>query len=389
MSAERSAAPWLVPLCASASLLQSVYVAVRVLLSYRVLELDGGGAAVGALTAAYSLAPLLIAIPVGRVVDGRFLSVTLRAGAIVSVVAVLVIAVADSIPALAVGSVVLGVGNLLTMVASQSYIPHHGDDARFDRRFGTFSLWVSVGQTGGLPVAGSVASTSVGTTGALVVMAAIAGLASAVTFIPGLDTPASTVPTSSAVRQSTTSMLADRGMRAAIFSSLIVLSSIDLLAAYLPLLGDALGWSVLTVTVVLTARSVASIVSRVLLPRLLDRVPRRALLIAGTAATAVPVAVLPLAEHPAFAAVSMSIAGFFWGIAQPLTMTWVASSTLPSSRGAALSLRMTGNRLGQVLIPAAAGLLVSATGIGAVFIVTGALLSLAGVSTWRNTSNGR
>lgn len=54
-----------------------------------------------------------------------------------------------------------------------------------------------------------------------------------------------------------------------------------------------------------------------------------------------------------------------------------------SSRGAALSLRMTGNRLGQVFIPAAAGVMLSSTGIGAAFVTTGALLSAAAASTWR------
>ena len=41
---------------------------------------------------------------------------------------------------------------------------------------------------------------------------------------------------------------------------------------------------------------------------------------------------------------------------------------------------MTGNRLGQVFIPAAAGVMVSSTGIGAVFVTTGALLSIAAAS---------
>jgi MFS family permease len=388
MIPDRSASAWLRPLCATAGLLQAVYIAARVLMTYRVLEVGGGGAAVGALTAAYSLAPLLIAIPIGRLVDGRFLSSTLRIGAVVSVIAVLAIAFADTLAGLAAGSVLLGVGNLLTMVAAQSYIPHHGDHDQFDRRFGTFSLWVSIGQAGGLPVGGAVASTGLGTTGALVVMACIAAVATVVTALPGLNTPAAATSSVTVERQKTSSMLSDSGMRAAIFSSLIVLSSIDLMAAYLPLLGNAKGWTVLTVTIVLTARSVASIVSRMFLPRLLAGVPRRALLVAGTAATALPVAMLPLFGHPAWAVFLMSIAGFFWGIAQPLTMTWVASSTQPSSRGAALSLRMTGNRLGQVFIPAAAGVMVSGTGIGAVFVTTGALLSIAAASTWRNTRGG-
>ncbi|OZC63616.1 MFS transporter [Rhodococcus sp. 15-725-2-2b] len=377
---------WLRPLCAVAGLLQAVFTAVRVLLSYRVLELGFGGLAIGVLTALYSLVPLLIAIPIGRLVDTRLLSITLRGGAVVTFAAVMLIGFATNLPALAVGSVILGIGNLLTMVAAQSYIPHHGAAEDFDRRFGTFSLWVSIGQTGGLPLAGVVASTSLHTSGAVFVMAAVAAAAAIVSWLPGLNSTAPRRDTASRrQRGSIRSMIADPGMRAAIFSSLMVLTAIDLVSAYLPLLGERLGWTVLTVTVILTARSVASVASRLFLPLLLDNVSRRALLISGTGVSALPIAALPISTHPAIAVLFMVVAGFFWGIAQPLTMTWVANLAPPGNRGSALSLRMTGNRLGQVFIPIAAGGVASVTGIGAVFVTTGALLSIAAATTWRNT----
>ncbi|WP_341482156.1 hypothetical protein [Arthrobacter gengyunqii] len=41
---------------------------------------------------------------------------------------------------------------------------------------------------------------------------------------------------------------------------------------------------------------------------------------------------------------------------QPLTMTLVSAAVPPEARGAALALRLLGNRVGQVLLPAAAGL---------------------------------
>ncbi|WP_256981266.1 MULTISPECIES: MFS transporter [unclassified Rhodococcus (in: high G+C Gram-positive bacteria)] len=369
-----------------AGLLQAVFTAVRVLLSYRVLELGFGGLAIGVLTALYSLVPLLIAIPIGRLVDTRLLSITLRGGAVVTFAAVMLIGFATNLPALAVGSVILGIGNLLTMVAAQSYIPHHGAAEDFDRRFGTFSLWVSIGQTGGLPLAGVVASTSLHTSGAVFVMAAVAAAAAIVSWLPGLNSTAPRRDTASRrQRGSIRSMIADPGMRAAIFSSLMVLTAIDLVSAYLPLLGERLGWTVLTVTVILTARSVASVASRLFLPLLLDNVSRRALLISGTGVSALPIAALPISTHPAIAVLFMVVAGFFWGIAQPLTMTWVANLAPPGNRGSALSLRMTGNRLGQVFIPIAAGGVASVTGIGAVFVTTGALLSIAAATTWRNT----
>ncbi len=55
----------------------------------------------------------------------------------------------------------------------------------------------------------------------------------------------------------------------------------------------------------------------------------------------------------------------------------VAGATVPASPGAALSLRMTGNWLGQVSTSAATGVVVPPGGTGAVFVTTGAMLPLA------------
>ena len=126
-------------------------------------------------------------------------------------------------------------------------------------------------------------------------------------------------------------------------------------------------------------------VSRACLSPLLRWVPRRALLISGTAATVIPVAVLPVFADPWAAAVLMVVAGFFWGIAQPLSMTWVAQLVPPGHRGSALSLRMTGNRLGQVIIPIGAGGLAAVSGVGVVFAATATMLSAAAAVTWHST----
>jgi hypothetical protein len=61
---------WFVILCATTALAHAVYAAVRVMISYRALELGGDGATVGVRTTVYSLVPLIAALPIGRAVDG-------------------------------------------------------------------------------------------------------------------------------------------------------------------------------------------------------------------------------------------------------------------------------------------------------------------------------
>ena len=66
-------------------------------------------------------------------------------------------------------------------------------------------------------------------------------------------------------------------------------------------------------------------------------------------------------------------------MSQPLSWWSPAWSTRPSA--SALSLRLTGNRLAQVAVPALAGSLTGTFGPGAVFVTSGLLTGTAAVST--------
>ena len=119
------------------------------------------------------------------------------------------------------------------------------------------------------------------------------------------------------------------------------------------------------------------------LRRLSRRLGRRPLLVGSVALSALGLAVtvvpLPLS---ALALVVVAV-GFGLGAGQPLTMSWLAESTPPGLRGRAMSLRLTGNRLGQVLVPSVAGLLAAGTGAGGALVLTATALGAAGVTALR------
>lgn len=377
---------WFAVLCLATALLQAVYAAVRVIISYNALEL-ADSTVVGILTAAYSLIPLLVAIPIGRMVDGAHASAVLRVGAVVTVVAVGLVLLGDSIALLAAGSVLLGTGHMLTIVSGQGYIPLKSPPGQYDRQFAGLTLWVSVGQFAGIPLVGLLSTRDstghVDTSLALTAAAALAVLAAGVCTAPALRCRVQPTAAPRPPVQSTRSMLSTTGMRPAIYSSLVVLASLDVTTAYLPVLGEQHGFSVMTVTAILTARAAAAMVSRVLLTRMLGVVPRPWLLVSGTLCSAVPIALVPAFPHPVVTGSLMAAAGFFWGLAQPLTMTWVTGLVAPTDRASALSLRITGNRIGQVAIPLAAAVASGPAGTGTVFVLTAGLLAGAAVSTWR------
>lgn len=377
---------WLLLLCTATALLHATFQSVRVLVSYRVLALGGDAAVIGVVTALFALVPLVLAVPLGRAIDRRHAAGILRAGVVVSVAGALIIALSPDLLVLGLGNAVLGLGQLLVTVSGQAFVSILSPPGELDRGFAGITLGVSVGQAIGVPLAGVIAAASNGetveTTPALLVMTVLAAMA--LPFVVGLrEPPGSGRTPDDAPPQSVLSMLRTRGMKPAMFSSLVVLASVDIVVAYLPLLGEEFGFGVLLVSALLTARTVASIVSRAVLPWALRTIPRRRLLLSATACTALPVAALPFLPNPWALGALLALCGAFWGFGQPLTMTWVVELVAPADRASALAVRLTGNRLGQVSVPLAAGAIAGVAGTASVFLVTAGLLSAAAVSTWR------
>ena len=81
-------------------------------------------------------------------------------------------------------------------------------------------------------------------------------------------------------------------------------------------------------------------------------------------------------QSPNILALLVFVAGFMSGFGQPLTMSLISKATDEKDRALAVSARLTGNRLGQFLLPILAGLLASGAGAGAVFWAMAGLLGL-------------
>ena len=68
------------------------------------------------------------------------------------------------------------------------------------------------------------------------------------------------------------------------------------------------------------------------------------------------------------------------GIASTLTLSGVMYLAPPEVCGTALTLRMTGNRIGQIVFPTLAGLLAATTGVAGILLAIGVGLAASGVA---------
>jgi MFS family permease len=360
----------------------AVYVA-RPVTSYRLLGLGHGATAVGLVAAAYALLPLVLAIPLGRRTDRRHGSRLLVAGCTLETAACAALSLVRSPVGLGAASALLGTGHLAVALGSQSVIAHESADERHDEHFALLTAGVSVGQLVG-PLAGGLLlghRTSVAATGhallvATVVAAAAAVLAGMAQRNGGADPAVETAGAPTRV----TEILRTRGVAAAIFTSVAALSATDIFTAYMPVLGEQRHIRPALVGVILALRAGASLVSRIGITRIVQRVGRERLIALNAVASAAALVGLTLVHDVALLAILAIVIGAGLGFAQPLSMTIVVQLVPVHVRASALAVRLTGNRLGQVAAPAAAGVVAGSAGASSVFWLTSGLLVASGLT---------
>lgn len=375
---------WFLTLLGGALLLQAATAVARPLASYRALEIGMSASELGLVAAAFAIAPVLLALSIGRTVDRVGPYPFLVASALGLAVSIGAIAIVGSPAALLLSIAVLGLSQLAYVVANQTLIGSRSHAAAFDGRYGHLSFMASFGQLLG-PAAAGLIVTAGGPDGLVIALGFGAVLAlGALPVVIGLrrrDHGGSVrSPAVDAVRQPVISILRMPGMMPAMLASLTVLATMDILVVYLPALGEERGLSVATVGALLAVRAGASMASRLWLGRLVRLVGRERLMVGSLGVAAASVIALPFLPVAAMFVV-MAVAGLTLGVCQPMTMSWVAARAADHARGTAMSLRLLGNRLGQVAIPLAAGSVAVAAGTTGVLAVAGLTVALSALVT--------
>ena len=175
-------------------------------------------------------------------------------------------------------------------------------------------------------------------------------------------------------------LLTLRGFAAVMLSSVVTVTSLDLLVIYLPALGAERQIDADHIGLLLTVRSLASLVSRVFYARLIFAIGRAPLTLTSMLGSAAGFVILALPlSLPTMYGILICL-GFAMGIASTLTLSGVMHLAPPEVCGTALTLRMTGNRVGQIVFPALAGVLAAATGVAGILLALGLGLAASGVA---------
>lgn len=388
-SAPGSRGWWLAPFFLNTVLVQGITFVLRPTAIYRAIELDVPAQWLGALGASFAVVPLVLALPSGQLADRFGERLVMVVGGALTLIAALAFSVlGGTVAGLILACVLLGTGHLGSVVAQQALVANRTARSDYDKAFGRYTFAASTGQAvgPGLIVLFGGAATIPDTAAIFRWTVALSALLlhSAVLLPRSVRVRAATHDETGGVRD----LLRRPGLVRALTISCVVLAAVDISLVYLPVLGTETGVSAGAIGALLALRAGASMVSRFFLGQLSAWIGRGRLLTGSIALSALAMALVPAPLHVIALGIVVVGLGLGLGVGQPLTMSWLAEQTPPGLRGRAMSLRLTGNRLGQVLVPTAAGAVAAGAGAAGVLLATSGALAVAAAASRRVSQSG-
>jgi MFS family permease len=371
-----------IPLMVHGLTVQTLTGMLRVTTSYRVLELDIPIVWLGSISATFALLPVFLAVQVGRFIDRGNDALAAKIGSGLMLCGAIGLRYfSPTAPMLLASTAILGIGHLFLMASHQMICVRAAGEGSRDAMFGNFLVANGVGQSLGPFLVGWIGGAAkVPDTAPLFAI----GLAvTAASFLISLTLPAARNRGRDASAYTPTPLLElmkIHGFVTTLVASIITITAQDLIVIYLPLLGSERSIDVNHIGMILTVRSITAIISRLFYSRLISTVGRIPLTLWSMSLSGLAYASLgaPVSLHMMY--VASAILGLGLGICTTLSLTSVLDLVPMTARATALSLRITGNRIGQVTLPFIASIIAAAAGAPGVLAVIGGSLIVSAYS---------
>ena len=353
---------------------QVVIMVARVTTSYRAVELGLSDLWIGVVGAIFSLLPLLLATQAGARIDREGARGAFLAGGVCVVISVVgLFASGSSIIALLGWTGLLGTGHLLCLLSQHATAADQPTDTIRERMFGHYTAVISFGQIlAPLVIVLFAGPGTLPDTSLLFAIAAVIGLTSLGCMLLMRHSNKREIDSKPAPQMPVQQVLRLKGVIQAIVAGIGVICAVDLLVIYLPVLGAQAMIPAGTIAALLMVRALASLVSRLLFSWLLSWLGRRIMLTGALLATGLGLTMLGIPASEWVLMLAMILIGIGIGLASPISMSWVTSIVPPASRGLVLSLRLTGNRLAQFVLPMSVGVVAAGAGVSSVFLLLAA-----------------
>ena len=345
----------------------------KMLASLAALDMGASPFQVGLLAALFPVFPLVLAVYAGRVSDRIGVRIPMIGGSIIMALGLCIPLAWPGLNGLLAAATMIGLGHIFFHVSAHNLIGSYGEgDARV-RNFATFSLGGSLSAFVGPSLTGfSIDGLGFGPT--YVVLALVALIAPTILLAYPRMVPKRSVHAKHAAGGSSMELLAIPGLRRTLVMSGVTLTGVELFTFYFPVYGRSIGLSASTIGVVMSSYAVAAFIVRMGMNRATRTMGEIGVLTASLLMAGATFMLVPLVSHALLLAVVAFLLGIGLGCAQPLTIILTYNHAPKGRSGEALGMRLTVNKLTQILVPLVFGAMGSAFGLIPVFWANGIFL---------------
>lgn len=346
-------------------------------LSLAALNLGATPFQVGLLAALFPVFPLLLAVYAGRFSDRVGVKAPMVGGSVVMGAGLCVPLAWPGLDGLFAAATLIGLGHIFFHVSAHNLIGSYGEGEARVRNFATFSLGASVSAFLGPAITGF-AIDGLGFGPTYLVLAGVSVVAPVILLVNRRMVPPR-APHAREASGGSLELLASAGLRRTLIMSGVTLTGIELFTFYFPVYGRSIGLSASMIGIVMSSYAVAAFIVRMGMGRATRSLGELGVLTASLLMAGATFLLVPLVSQAPLLAVVAFLLGIGLGCAQPLTILLTYNHAPKGRSGEALGLRLTVNKLTQILVPLVFGAMGSAFGLIPVFWANGAFLLAGGV----------
>jgi MFS family permease len=353
----------------------------KMLASLAALNLGASSFEVGLLAALFPVFPLLLAVYAGRISDRVGVKIPMIAGSVMMAAGLCVPLAWSGMNGLFAAAILIGFGHIFFHVSAHNLIGSYGEGEARVRNFATFSLGGSLSAFFG-PALTGFSIDGLGFTATYIVLAGVALVAPVILLAVPRMVPKRTAHSPERGGGSM-ELLAIPGLRRTLIMSGVTLTGVELFTFYFPVYGRSIGLSASVIGLVMASYAVAAFIVRMAMNRATRTLGEIGVLTASLLMAGVTFLLVPLVSQALLLAVVAFLLGIGLGCAQPLTIILTYNHAPKGRSGEALGMRLTVNKLTQILVPLVFGAMGSAFGLipvfwaNGVFLFAGGLVSLA------------
>jgi MFS family permease len=340
---------------------------------------------VGLLSAMFSFAAATSAVFVGKLMDQYGPRWLMVGGSFGATAGLILIYLLPSLPNLLTGGALCGLSLVCYNVTTQNLTGLLSNRDNRARNFSNYSLSNSLGSLIG-PLIGGISIDHMGHRDSFLILIAMSLVPVIMVFARWRVMDVRKVKGGTSAHDEhntgTLGLFRDIRVRNTIITASFLSSGLHLFTAYMPVYGHSIKLSASMIGIVMSANGMASIVVRVLLPKLISWLTEQRVMAYAFCFGAVSLFLIPLFEHPYMLGALAFLFGLGMGAGQPVVTMLIYQFAPRGRSGEAIGLKITTNHIASMITPVIFGGIATVAGLMPMFWMNGLMMLFGFRISW-------